>query len=118
MFMVNQTLLGLMGEKDSVCVMLLSLSVVIGSQENSGRQCNRSAHKRLPVIRSNEQIRTQAIFFMIIFSLCLALFPSLLHLPHLFPCDFALLLVFRLSYFLFCVPGIININGSLGIANL
>lgn len=67
MFMVDQSLWRLMGETDSAYVMLASLSVVIGSQENSGRQCNRSAHKRLPVIRSDEQIRTQAIFFMIIF---------------------------------------------------
>lgn len=67
MFIVNHNPWRVMGETDSAYVMLLSLSVVIGSQENSARQYDRSTHKRLPVIRSDEQIRTQAIFFMNIF---------------------------------------------------
>lgn len=72
-----------MGETDSAYVMLASLSVVISSQENSGKQCDRSAHKRLPVIRSDEQIRTQAIFFLNIFPFALAFSPSLPPLPPL-----------------------------------
>lgn len=44
MFMVNQSPWRLMGETDSAYVMLLSLSVVIGSQENSARQHDRSTH--------------------------------------------------------------------------
>lgn len=116
MFMVNQSPWRLTVEIDSAYVMLPSLSVVIGSQENSGRQCDRSAHKRLPVIRSDEQIRTQAIFFMNIFSFPWRFFPLSSTSPT--SCDFALLLVFRLNYFLFCLPGIININSSPGIANL
>lgn len=75
-----------MGETDSAYAMLASLSVVISSQENSGRQCDRSAHKRLPVIRSDEQIRTQAIFLLNIFPF--ALFPSLPRLPPLVTLSF------------------------------
>lgn len=55
------------------------------------------------VIRNKLELRL--FFFMII-----SLFPVLTF--------FGLLLVFQLNYFLFHVPGIININGSPGTRNL